>query len=107
MTAEQIAFARMRTREMLATAGIVLTVEESNRIEIADFGLGRLEEEGLEIITYVNNEPYCAKDLVISAADLSGASASAGGFRSRKDRDVSRAQGGCAAVCGSVIVLAS
>jgi len=65
MTAEQIVHAQARTREMLASAGIALTPEESSRIEIADFGLGRLEEEGLEIITYVNNDRYCAKELVM------------------------------------------
>jgi D-lyxose ketol-isomerase len=65
MTAEQITYAQARTREMLADAGIALTPEESSRIEIADFGLDRLEDEGLEIVTYVNNERYCAKELVM------------------------------------------
>jgi D-lyxose ketol-isomerase len=65
MTTEQIARARARTRAMLAEAGIVLSIEESERIEIADVGLDRLEKEGLEIITYVNNDRYCAKELVM------------------------------------------
>jgi D-lyxose ketol-isomerase len=65
MTAVQIAQAQSRTQQILVNAGIVLTSEESNRIEIVDFGLGRLEEEGLEIVTYINNDRYCAKELVM------------------------------------------
>jgi len=65
MKSTDIDTARQRTRDMLASAGIVLTQEESNTIEIADFGLGRLEEEGLEIVVYENNPRYCAKELVM------------------------------------------
>jgi D-lyxose ketol-isomerase len=50
---------------MLADAGIVLTPEERDRIELADFGLGRLEEIGLQIVVYVNTERVCAKELVM------------------------------------------
>ncbi|MFD0673082.1 D-lyxose/D-mannose family sugar isomerase [Cohnella sp. GCM10027633] len=50
---------------MLADAGIALTANESERIEVACFGLGRLEEEGLELVTYVNTERYCAKELAL------------------------------------------
>jgi D-lyxose ketol-isomerase len=65
MTAEQIAQARARTRAMLADAGIILSSAEADRIEVVDVSLGRLEKEGLEIITYVNNDRYCAKELVM------------------------------------------
>jgi D-lyxose ketol-isomerase len=50
---------------MLAEAGIVLTPAERERIEVADFGLGRLQEIGLQLITYVNTERVCAKELVL------------------------------------------
>ena len=56
---------RKRAGEMMNAAGIVLTEEESQGIEVADMGLGRLEEEGLELVTYVNTDRYCAKELVI------------------------------------------
>ena len=56
---------RARTLEILASAGIVLSEDEKQRVEIADMGLGRLEEEGLQLITYVNNDRYCAKELVL------------------------------------------
>lgn len=50
---------------MLIESGIVLTAEEYGRVEIVDFGLGDLTNIGLQIITYVNTNRYCAKDLVL------------------------------------------
>jgi len=50
---------------MLAEAGIVLTPLEREQIEIADFGLDRLDEVGLQILVYVNTERVCAKELVL------------------------------------------
>jgi D-lyxose ketol-isomerase len=50
---------------MLDEAGIVLTPGERESIEIADFGLGRLEEIGLQIVVYVNTDRVCAKELVM------------------------------------------
>ena len=50
---------------MLDEAGIVLTPGERESIEIADFGLGRLEEIGLQIVVYVNTDRVCAKELVL------------------------------------------
>jgi D-lyxose ketol-isomerase len=57
--------ARQQARSMLGAAGIILTPDEERRIEIADCGLGDLRREGLQLITYVNNERYCAKELVL------------------------------------------
>ena len=57
--------ARQRAAEMLADAGIVLTLEERAELEVADFGLGRLEEIGLQLVVYVNTERVCAKELVL------------------------------------------
>jgi len=57
--------ARERAAAMLADAGIVVTPAEREAIEVADFGLGRLEEIGLEIVVYVNTERVCAKELVL------------------------------------------
>jgi D-lyxose ketol-isomerase len=57
--------ARERSAAMLADAGIVLTAAERDAIEVADFGLGRLEEIGLQIVVYVNTERVCAKELVL------------------------------------------
>ena len=65
LTPEQIELARARAREYLARAGIVLTPQEAATIEVADFGLGDLEATGLELVTYVNTERVCAKELVL------------------------------------------
>jgi len=57
--------ARERTAAMLAEAGIVLTPAECEAIELTDFGLGQLEEIGLQLVVYVNTERVCAKELVL------------------------------------------
>ncbi len=57
--------ARERAAAMLEQAGIVLTPAERAEIEVADFGLGRLEEIGLQLVVYVNTERVCAKELVL------------------------------------------
>jgi D-lyxose ketol-isomerase len=57
--------ARERAAAMLAEAGIVLTPLEREQIEIADFGLGRLDEVGMQIVVYVNTDRVCAKELVL------------------------------------------
>ena len=57
--------AREYTVERLADAGVVLTAEERAAIEVADFGLSRLEECGLQLLVYVNTDRYSAKELVL------------------------------------------
>jgi D-lyxose ketol-isomerase len=57
--------ARARAAAMLADAGMVLTPLEREQIEIVDFGLGRLEEVGLQLVVYVNTDRVCAKELVL------------------------------------------
>ena len=64
-TKKEVEEARKRAFEMLKKAGIVITEEEKRSMEIADFGLNDLERFGLEIVVYVNNERYCAKELVL------------------------------------------
>jgi D-lyxose ketol-isomerase len=62
--------ARERAAAMLEAAGIVLTPAERGGIEVADFGLGRLEEIGLQLVVYVNTERVCAKELVLFAGQM-------------------------------------
>ncbi len=57
--------AQQYAAEELARAGIVLTEAERDAIEVADFGLSRLREEGLMVLVYVNTDRYCAKELVL------------------------------------------
>ncbi len=54
-----------RAKEILDRAGIVITDKEYKEMEVTDFGLGRPEEMGLQIVVYVNNERYCAKELIL------------------------------------------
>jgi len=49
----------------MGEAGIALTPAEAECFEVADFGLGRLAEIGLEVLVYVNTERVCAKELVL------------------------------------------
>lgn len=65
LTHAQAEQARRRATTMLRDNGIVLTPQEEATIEIADFGLDDLEHQGLELVTYVNNDRYCAKELVV------------------------------------------
>ncbi|MEA4863787.1 MAG: D-lyxose/D-mannose family sugar isomerase [Sphaerochaeta sp.] len=54
-----------KTISFFEKAQIVLTEEEKASIEVADFGLGDLSHTGLELITYLNTERVCAKELVL------------------------------------------
>ena len=54
-----------RALEYYEKAHIILSAEEKGKIEVADFGLNDLENTGLEILTYVNTERCCAKELVL------------------------------------------
>jgi len=56
---------RQRSRALLKKARIVLSPEESASIEVADFGLNDIERMGLQLVTYENNDRYCAKELVL------------------------------------------
>jgi D-lyxose ketol-isomerase len=62
---DQVRAARERTLEMLTRIDIVLTPDESANIEVADFALGEPDRTGLQLVTYVNNDRYCAKELVL------------------------------------------
>lgn len=52
-------------RDMFTRAGISITDAEEAAIEVADFGLGMLDEVGLQLLVYVNTERCCAKEMVL------------------------------------------
>ena len=56
---------KSRALAMLRAAGIALRPDEVDAVEIADFGLGRVREIGLELVVYVDTERCCAKELVL------------------------------------------
>lgn len=66
ITKEQYEEYREKTLNALADAGIALTEAEKENVEVADFGLERLPEVGLQVITYVNTPRCCAKELVLT-----------------------------------------
>jgi D-lyxose ketol-isomerase len=65
LSKEEWRLARDRAHAMLEQAAIVLTADELERLEVADFGLQRLAEIGLEVVTYVNTDHVCAKEIVM------------------------------------------
>lgn len=65
LTSAEVQSASERAILFLDRAGIVLSAAEREEIEVADFGLGRLEETGLELVMYYNDARYCAKELVL------------------------------------------
>lgn len=56
---------KQRALEFFKKADIVITKEEESLIEFTDFGLGDIENTGLEAIVYVNTERRCANELVL------------------------------------------
>lgn len=54
-----------RTLEYFNKAGIALTQKEKNSVEVVDWGLNDVERSGLEIITYINTDRVCAKEMVL------------------------------------------
>lgn len=51
--------------EFYEKAHIVLTEEEKQNVEVADFGKGMVKKLGLQLVVYVNTEKVCAKEMVL------------------------------------------
>jgi D-lyxose ketol-isomerase len=56
---------KARALEYFKKAGIVLSSQEKENMEIADFGLNDFERSGLVLVVYINNFRYCAKEMVL------------------------------------------
>ena len=65
MKKREIAEQQSKALPYYEKAGIVLTEEEKKNIEIADFGLGRVDRVGLQLVVYVNTDRVCAKEMVL------------------------------------------
>ena len=65
LTRSRARAAQRRAAAMLEAAGIALADGEREGIEVVELGLGELERTGLQIVTYVNTDRYCAKELVL------------------------------------------
>ena len=51
--------------EYFQKANIVLTDEEKQNVEVADFGRGMVNDLGLQLVVYINTERVCAKEMVL------------------------------------------
>lgn len=65
ITRSEVNKARKRAADMIEEAGIIITEKEKQDIEVADFGLGQLEVEGVQILTYFSTDRISAKVLVL------------------------------------------
>ena len=65
MRREEITAQQKKALEYYDKASIILSKEERDRIEIVDFGLGMVDKIGLQILTYINTERVCAKEMVL------------------------------------------
>ncbi len=62
---EKLEKIRSEALDYYKKANIVLSDEEIENMEIADMGLDDFERTGLVLVVYVNNERYCAKEMVL------------------------------------------
>ncbi len=51
--------------EYFDKANIVLTDTEKQSVEVADFGIGKVNELGLQLVVYINTDRVCAKEMVL------------------------------------------
>lgn len=56
---------KAKALEFYAKAGIALTDAEKESVEVAEFDLGVVDNVGLELITYINTDRVCAKEMVL------------------------------------------
>ena len=65
MTKKEYEMQVSKAIEYYEKAGIVLTESEKQNIEVADFGMGKVNELGLQLLVYVNTDRVCAKEMVL------------------------------------------
>ena len=65
MTDQEIVNRRRNSAIWFENAKIALTEEEKNKIEIADFGLGKIDVIGMQILVYINTPRYCGKEMLM------------------------------------------
>jgi len=65
VTKEQWEKSQNEALNLFKKANITLTETEKDNLEIADFGLEDLDWIGLEIVTYLNTDRCCSKELAL------------------------------------------
>jgi D-lyxose ketol-isomerase len=64
-TRVELEAARQRALGYFEKACIALTEEEKGNLEVADFGLGELDQYGVELVIYVNTRRVCGKEVIL------------------------------------------
>lgn len=65
ITAEEYKYVCEESLKMIEKAGIFLTDKDKKKITSADFGLSRIKEEGVQILTLFDTDRMAAKILVL------------------------------------------
>ena len=65
MTKQKYDEVKKETLIFFKKANIVLTEKEIDNLEVADFGLNNIEKVGLQIVTYINTNRVCSKEMVL------------------------------------------
>lgn len=65
ITKQELIGAQERTAHLIEQAGLYITEEEKQSIAAADFGLSRLEQEGVQILTMFETDRIAGKILVL------------------------------------------
>ena len=67
LTRAQFEAAQTRAASMIRASGIHISDDEAERIEVADFGLSRLDVEGAQILTLVATDRLAVKLVALFA----------------------------------------
>ncbi len=67
LTQEEVSRRQQQSLALFNQAGLVITPAETERIEVADFGLGDFEHTGLGVLIYVNTQRVCAGAPMLTA----------------------------------------
>ena len=65
ITRSKFESAKKKAASMIEKAGILITEEEKDSVDVADFGLSHLETEGVQILTHFSTDRISAKVLVL------------------------------------------
>ena len=65
LTRREYTAAQEHAAAMIRGAGILITDQEAGRVEVADFGLSRLEKEGAQILTLVATDRMAVKIIAL------------------------------------------
>jgi D-lyxose ketol-isomerase len=65
ITRKECESARTRAADLMRSAGMRISLPEEKSIEVVDFGLSRLEEEGVQVLTLVQTDRISVKVLAL------------------------------------------